>query len=239
MYKIGFQTCKHIHLSFLDQFRYAEQNNVPHFDIFFDDFLPSRFSDNEISFIKEMIKKNISFSIHSPIDNYAYYHEFLDGVIDFTNEINAFSITFHFDKISFKTIEAILKRLNKNIKLSIENTIPDYSYLYSKNYLEFIKELNSHFKDIYLTFDAGHCFVNKYNPYDYLKYLIDSNIKISTFHFHNNNGDEDSHHYLKNGKIDFKGIASLIKNLNYDFVIIIEHWHYNLDSYNYLLEILK
>lgn len=237
MYKIGFQTSTHINLSLFDQLKFVNDNNIGHFDIFFDNFLPSRFNSKEKELIDSMLKKNISFSVHSPIDNYAYYHDFLDDLIDFTNNINAFSITFHFDKISFKTIEIILKKLKKNIKLSIENTIPDFSYLYSKNYLEFVEEINNNFDNIYLTFDAGHCFVNKYNPYDYLSHLIDNNMKISTFHFHNNNGDSDSHHELINGKIDFKNIVSLIKKLEYDIIIIIEHWYHNIESYKYLLEI--
>jgi len=239
MYKIGFQTCKHIHLSFLEQFKFAESNNISHFDIFFDGFLPSRFTKKDIDQINNMLKKDITFSVHTPIDNYAYYHDFLNSVINFSNKINAFSITFHFDKLSFKTIENILKKINNNVRLSIENTIPDFSHLYSKNYLEFIKEVKEKFNNIYLTFDVGHCFVNKYNPYDYLKYFIDNNIKISTFHFHNNDGDNDSHYEIRQGKINFKEIVSLIKNLTYDFVIIFEHWHHNLESYKYLTELLK
>lgn len=237
--RIGFQTCKYIRLSFLEQFKFAVKNNISHFDIFFDNFLPSRFTKEEIGYLHNMKEKNISFSVHTPIDNYAYYHEFLDSIIDFSNNIQAFSLTFHFDKLSFKTIEKILQKIDKKVKFSIENTIPDFSPLYSKNYLEFIKDVNSKFNNIYLTFDVAHCFVNKYNPYDYLKYLIESDIKISTFHFHNNNGDEDSHNEIKNGKINFKDIIPLIKCLTYDFVIILEHWHNNIISYNYLIELFK
>jgi len=233
---IGFQTCKHNHLKIEEEIQLALNNGLNYFDIFFDGFSPDDVSDSQIDKILELKKEGINYTIHSAIADYKEYPKFMDRIIDFSNKIGALTFTIHFDKLSYETIDKILSKLSTNTKLSIENTIPDKNYIYEKNYLEFIKEASKRFKNIYSTFDIGHCFINKYDITEYITKIIDFT-QISTFHLHNNDGITDTHNCLNKGNIDVKKIMEFLKSKNLYSIFIIEHWQDNFLSLKYIIQI--
>lgn len=230
---IAFQSSKYNGLSLTEEINFTLKNNLKHFDIFFDRFIPNDLTLAEFLFIQRIAKK-INFSIHAPIVNYKTFNDTLNDVIVFCNKIKPYSLTIHFNYLTNQTISEILKKLNSYTKLSIENTIPNLNQIYSIDYEQFIEEyLNN--KNIYLTFDIGHYFITNNNPNCFIQKYIN---KISTIHIHNNDGIHDTHSVLNNGKIKYISLLKKLKQLNYSGLFIIEHWNDNLVSANIIKQII-
>ena len=227
--KIAFQTSKYNNTSLIEEVKTAKKNRLDYFDIFFDTWSPEDLTDCEKKYITTCKKEGMIFSIHLPIIDYSKVDENFKSYIEFINEIIPYSVTIHFNTLSYSTIEYFLASINSKVFFSIENTIPDKNFLYESDYLTFMKEVSSKY-NVYSTFDIGHCVVNKYDLIQYFNSIIDSDIRISTFHIHDNDGIQDMHKALGEGTISYKKLFNEYKKTNLDSLFIIEHWTNNCMS---------
>jgi sugar phosphate isomerase/epimerase len=221
--KIGFQSSRYNNLTLLEELNFTIENNLKIFDIFFDGFLPKDISAKELRKILNLVSEDFVFTVHFPIFDYSKYPKFLDGLIDFCISIKIKIATIHFDRLSFKILEKILKKIDNKFKISIENTIPDKNFIYNLNYIDFMKKIN--YNSVYSTFDVGHANITQNNLIEYLNIFKTDN--ISSFHIHDNSGNKDNHLNIGAGNIDFPSILSIIKEKFYDSILIIEHWDNN------------
>jgi len=208
-------------------------------------FFPEKFSKEEREKIKECSReKRVELTLHAPEDisllqlqkevNRAGISR-LKEVIDFGYDIGATRMTMHIgpavcftltdrktylDEIYYeeyrKVLEENLKELvaySKNkIKLCIENS----GRFPVKLVQEVLEKLLMVEEDLFLTWDIGHSYENKYNEVEFFLKHVD---KIRTCHVHDNNGKSD-HQIIGEGNVDFSWHFDKMKNR--DIVYIIE-----------------
>lgn len=235
--KIGFQSSAYNGLSLFEELKFARDNHVDFFDIFFDGYLPHDISEEEYHLITEFKNDGFDFTVHLPINIDKCSESELKELSDFVQRVGPVTSTVHFNKLKWDLLEKLILLFGKNTKLCIENTIPDLNPFYNSDYLSFMNEVCKKF-DVYSTFDTGHCNVNitAKNQKDcgkialYAKALLDSGVKILTVHNHDNLGDKDSHGFVGSGVINFDDFYSVLKNANQNPMLVIEHWNDNQKS---------
>lgn len=208
-------------------------------------FFPEKFNKEERDKIRKYSKdKGVELTLHAPEDisllqlqkgiNEAGINR-LKEVMDFGYDIGATRMTMHIgpavcftltdrktylDELYYeeykKVLEENLKELvsySKNkIKLCVENS----GRFPVKLVQEVLDELLAVEEDLFLTWDIGHSYENKYNEVEFFLRHVD---RIRTCHVHDNNGKSD-HQIIGEGNVDFKWHFDKMKDK--DIVYIIE-----------------
>lgn len=208
-------------------------------------FFPEKFDAEERKKIKEYSKKKeVEITFHAPEDISLLQLQKvireaginrLKEVIDFGYDIGASRLTMHvggavcftltdrkvyMDELFYDEFKGVLKSSLKElidysrgkIKLCVENSgrFPE------KVVQETLDEILSKEKDLFLTWDIGHSYENKYNEVEFFLRHLD---RIRTCHVHDNNGKSD-HQVVGQGNVDFKWHFGKMKDR--DIVYIIE-----------------
>lgn len=234
---IGFQSSRYDGLSLFQELKFACENNVDFFDVFFDGFMPFDISEEEVLLIKKMKKEGFNFTVHLPIGIDKCSECDLLSLSEFVAELKPVTATVHFDKLSWEFLEKLIALFSKNTKFCIENTIPDNNPNYNSCYFDFMKKASEKY-DIYSTFDTGHCNVNMTsenktysgNIADYAESLLKNGIKIATVHNHDNDGTKDAHNFIGSGNINFEDFYDVLKKYNQNPMLVIEHWTDNIKT---------
>lgn len=154
-----------------------------------------------IDIAKELYIKKINFHFYSIglVKTYKNYHkEILNDIVKSLKEVVNYA--------NSKNITVILE--NAPIKRSVVG-INDYKFV-----IDNIPKLKVHL-------DIAHAFVE--NGMKGIKdYLFTFKNKIEHIHLHDNNGEEDEHLPLGEGKINFEQVAKWLKQIEYDKTITFE-----------------
>lgn len=223
----------------LDSLKYAKENgfNSVELNMNMICFFPENNKNiKEIIEFKE--ENNMTVSFHAPEDiSLINFHKIVNDagikrlkeIIDFANKLDVYSITIHTGSTPYFTgvdknyyvqeqyeAEArlllrknILDLLDYNkenkVKLCIENS----GYFSEIIVQEVLQEIINEGHKLYLTYDIGHSYLNKYNEKEFFKKNIS---RIKTLHLHDYK-DKD-HKIIGTGYIDFKReLNDLDKNL--------------------------
>nr|WP_272507439.1 sugar phosphate isomerase/epimerase family protein [Clostridium aestuarii] len=174
-------------------------------------------------------------------------------VIDFGYDIGASRITMHvgssvcftltdrktyMDELYYDKCKNILKESIKElaeyskgkIKLCIENS----GRFPQKLVQEVLDEILDEEENLFLTWDIGHSYENKYNEVDFFLRHID---KIRTCHVHDNNGSSD-HQVIGTGRVDFKWHFNKMKDVDVVYIIEVRPREKAVESFKKLLEII-
>ncbi len=208
-------------------------------------FFPEVYDSKERKTIRNyLIDKNIELTLHAPEDitlmqlqksiREATINR-LKEVIDFGNDIGASRMTMHIgssvcftlvDRKSYvdeifadeykNTLKESLVELCKYSKEKLMLCIENSGRFPKKIVQEVLDELLEERDDIYLTWDIGHSYENKYNEVEFFLKHVN---KIKTCHLHDNNGKSD-HQIIGTGDVDFRWHIDKLKDS--DVVYIIE-----------------
>ncbi|QEK11353.1 sugar phosphate isomerase/epimerase [Crassaminicella thermophila] len=88
---------------------------------------------------------------------------------------------------------------------------------------------------LYLTWDIGHSYTNKYNEVEFFLKHVD---KIRTCHLHDNNGESD-HQIIGSGNVDFQWHIDKMKNSDVCYIIEVRPRENAVKSLKKLKEILR
>lgn len=227
---IGFQTSINNDLTLLEELQFAIEHSISVFDIFFDRWLPSAITPQELELICKMQKEGVYFTVHLPIEYHSLLKSEKEELFEFLKFLKPKTTTVHFDKITLEELKTLYGIVHTVTKISIENTIPDQHCKNYLNYLEHAKSIGT----VYATIDAGHSFVNGIEAHILAQEIAKRGIKIATFHAHDNDGKKDMHLPVGEGTIDFKKVFQELKRQYANPYIVIEHWGNNLKSYKNL-----
>ncbi|KYH29655.1 MULTISPECIES: sugar phosphate isomerase/epimerase family protein [Clostridium] len=208
-------------------------------------FFPERFDTNERKKVKEYAKeKGIELTFHAPEDISLLQLQKgmreagiarLKEVMDFAYDLGASRLTMHiggavcftltdrkvymdelfyddFKKVLDDSLKELIDYSKGKVKLCIENS----GRFPQKLVQEALDEMISKEKDLFLTWDIGHSYENKYNEVEFFLRHLD---RIRTCHLHDNNGSSD-HQVIGQGNVDFKWHFEKMKNS--DIIYIIE-----------------
>ncbi len=207
-------------------------------------------SDAEKTNAREIIKKHDLFcSVHlpfadmnisalNPVLREAAVRVLVDSLKN-SAEIGATAVTVHGGNINAlnygeEWFEVSEKRTNKSLlelhevaaKLGIRPAVENLHEFSAR-----LKRVHSRPEDLLrcrnllgestgFTFDIGHAFSTPVNPVDFVKQLKPENILIS--HIHDNDGLEDQHLAVGDGKIDFPAFFQAYTEEGWDFTLMIE-----------------
>ncbi len=229
---IAFQSSRYNGIDFYDELDFTVKSGVECFDIFFDGYT---YDDIDIKKLNDYRERfHLTYTVHAPISDYFSADENVDKLIKFVNSLKPYSVTVHFNKLSYEVFDFLSDNIDKSVFIAVENTIPDKNVIYNNNYIDFMQTLSKKHPDISATFDIGHCWVNKFDPVEYVNRLINYRINIPIMHVHDNNGNEDSHTTPGSGTINFDSFFINYKKAGMKTVFVIEHWQNNRDTLEFL-----
>jgi sugar phosphate isomerase/epimerase len=104
---------------------------------------------------------------------------------------------------------------NYGVEAAIENVTDPFIVRRVKDFKRFFREVH---EDVGLALDIGHA--NIVGQLD--GFLIDFPDRIIHIHAHDNYGKRDQHLGIGYGNVDWKKVASLLKRMRYDKIVIIE-----------------
>ncbi|WP_099187710.1 sugar phosphate isomerase/epimerase family protein [Tepidibacter mesophilus] len=215
--------------SILDCMEFAKINgfNAVEINMNMKCFFPENYDEKDIENIKKYKKENnIEITMHAPEDiSLLTLHENvrnagidrLKAIIEFGKNIDASRITIHIgvtpyftltdkqyylDDIYYEEYRSILKHslmdlsdcCKDKIKLCVENSGRFTKRLYQEVLSDIIYK-----KNIFLTWDIGHSYLE---TYDEIKFFKNNINKIKTIHVHDVN-DISDHQVVGDGKLDF------------------------------------
>lgn len=226
-------------------------------------FFPEKFSAEERKKIKEYKEaKNIRVTLHGPEDitllqlQKSIRDASLDRikeVIDFGSEIGAECLTIHVGPAVCFTLtdrKAFLDELfldeYKTVLIDSLKELAEYSKEKMLLCVEnsgrfpavFVQEVLDELlysENLFLTWDIGHSYENKYNEVEFFERNID---KIKVSHVHDHNGKSD-HQIIGEGNVDFKRHFDLMTDKNIIFILEVRPRVNATKSLSKLKEILK
>lgn len=208
-------------------------------------FFPENFSKEEREKIRQYKNsKGIEITLHAPEDISLLQLQKqvkeaginrLKEVMDFGYDIGATRMTMHigpavcftltdkkvyldelfyekYKKTLVESLEDLINYSKGKIKLCVENS----GRFPKKLVQEVLEYMISKEEDLFLTWDIGHSYENKYDEVQFFIKHID---RIRTCHLHDNNGESD-HQIISTGNLDFKWHLDKMKEQ--DIVYIIE-----------------
>lgn len=226
-------------------YAYSKDFNAVELNVNMPIFFPEKFTKEERQKVKEYKEaKGIELTLHAPEDISLLQLQKevrevgikrMKEVIDFGYDIGASRMTMHvgpavcftltdrkayMDELFYDEYKDILKSSLKElvdyskgkIKICVENS----GRFPKKLVQEVLEEILEQEKELYLTWDIGHSYENKYEEVEFFLKHID---KIRTCHLHDNNGKSD-HQVIGTGNIDFTW--HLDKMIGKDIVYVIE-----------------
>ncbi|MBS7607332.1 sugar phosphate isomerase/epimerase [Candidatus Bathyarchaeota archaeon] len=207
---------------------------------------PHALNNLRVSLLKEAIKtRGISLSVHapfadiniastSPIIRHAIMRR-LKKSIRLSAQLNPEYWVFHpgiqsavgdvlpnIDwKINLKSTRELLKEARENgLRIAIENVPDPFPFLLKRaeEFKAFYESLGGDGVDLNMTFDVGHANINGQIE----EFIEKFRNKIVHTHFHDNNGDMDSHLGIGFGKINWPRIIEDLRRINYRGALVIE-----------------
>lgn len=206
-------------------------------------FLPENYSQEERVKIKDFAQaKGIKLSLHGPEDmTLLMLHKVVaeatmqryQDLIDFGTDIGAENMTIHIgnsvnftmtdgsvfmDEEEKEIFETVLKKhllflaeySKGKINICIENT-----GRFTANFIQkVIRELIAN-ENLYLTWDIGHSYFNKYQEWDF---FMEHKDKIKTCHVHDHTEKSD-HQIIGVGKLDFLKHFAELKGKDITYII--------------------
>ena len=105
------------------------------------------------------------------------------------------------------------------VELMLENVPPEYGHPLES--LACFSQVMAGVPSLKFHFDVGHAFIENRSKgvKEYLDAFADRLVHV---HIHDNHGKQDEHLPLGDGKIDFKKVVKLLKEVNYDKTITFE-----------------
>lgn len=227
-------------------------------------FFPEKFNKEDRKKIKNYSQDmGVQLTFHAPEDiSLLQPHKIvrevgikrIKEVMDFGHDIGATRMTMHvgpavcftltdrkvyMDELFYDEFKEILKNSLKElveyskgkIKLCIENSgrFPE------KLVQETLDEMLLKEEDLFLTWDIGHSYENKYNEVEFFLRHLD---KIRTCHVHDNNGKSD-HQVVGEGNVDFKWHFNKMKNSEVVYIIEVRPRNKAVESLPNLLKIVN
>lgn len=192
--------------------------------------------------------KNYKISLHGPYYNtehsadkkskeYNTSKDYFIKTLKLSNKLNSSYIVYHHNncKVINDNKEKMIKVSSENL-LELNELANEYSaniivenagVIFNNNMLfteeEFIEMAKK--IDNFILIDIGHAFANKWDLYRVISELKD---KIVSYHLHNNNGINDNHNSIMDGKLDIKEFIDLYKKYTPNADLVIEYGaHYN------------
>ena len=235
-----------------EQFEYASSIGLQHIEINLSqkELSIETFSANRISRLRELSKlHNIKLSLHVPY--YINISEMLVPLrrthisnllkcIQVASELKATHVTLHVGKFYWfpaepwmrkkslkRFVRSMEKILNvcegKNVIVALENVVPipvGSEYYLLGDSIEDFKFIFSNLKSKQLKFclDTGHANMGE----GVLEYVNNFHDKLSCIHYHDNNGFNDEHLPIGDGKIPWEDLAKELINIKYQGPIISE-----------------
>lgn len=229
-------------------------------------FFPENYDQERIEEIRRIKEeKKIEVTMHAPEDiSLVNFHEGvlnaglerLEEIIDFAGEIGASRITVHAGSTPYFTglekkyyvqdecierAKYILKRSlrrivsyasAKGVMICMEN-----SGHFPKNLVQdTIQEVIDEGRDVYLTWDIGHSYENKYGEVAFFQKNID---KVKTVHLHDFCRDtKRDHRVIGSGSVEFERHMKLIGN-EAVYIIEVRPKEAALESYENLLRLVE
>ncbi|WMJ79954.1 sugar phosphate isomerase/epimerase [Clostridium sp. MB40-C1] len=208
-------------------------------------YFPEKFEKGERDIINSYRKsKEIELTLHAPEDISLLQLQKgireagisrLKEVIDFGFDIGASRMTMHigsavcftltdrktymdelfydeYKTVLISTLKELIDYSKGKLKLCIENS----GRFPKKVVQEVLEEMLGKEEELFLTWDIGHSYENKYEEVEFFLKHLD---RIRTCHIHDNNGISD-HQVIGTGDVDFKGHFQ--KMSGRDIVYIIE-----------------
>lgn len=227
-------------------------------------FFPERFNNKDRKRIREYSEeKGIELTFHAPEDISLLQLQKgvrdagiarIKEVMDFGYDIGASRLTMHvgpavcftltdrktyMDELyyhEFKDVlrESIIELVNYSkgkIKLCIENS----GRFPAKLVQETLDELLAKKEDLFLTWDIGHSYENKYNEVEFFLRHID---RIRTCHVHDNNGKSD-HQVVGEGNVDFNWHFDKMKDRDIIYILEVRPRDKAVESVKNLMKIVK
>ena len=201
--------------------------------------------DTFIRFINNNIErlKKYKISLHGPyyeIEHssekgsleYIRSNEYFNSTLEISKELNSRYIVYHHNNCRItnrdreKMIEISsqnLKELNEcakeyDSKIVVENcgVISRENMLFNeKEFIEMSKSISNN-----ILIDIGHAFANKWDLENVIRELKD---KIVAYHIHNNDGFNDNHNRINDGKLKFDKFIELYKKYTSNADLVLEY----------------
>ena len=227
-------------------------------------FFPEKFNKEKREEIKNYSKdRNIEITFHAPEDISLLQLQSeirkaginrIKEVIDFGYDVGATRLTMHIgpavcftltdkkvylDELYYNeyknVLEESLKELIQYSKGKIKLCIENSGRFPEKLVQETLNKLLETEENLFLTWDIGHSYENKYNEVEFFLKHLD---KIRTCHVHDNNGVSD-HQVVGTGNVDFKYHFHNMKDSDIVYIIEVRPRHKAKESLPRLLEIIK
>lgn len=235
-----------------DQFEYASSSGLHHIEINLSQKKLSieTFNANRISKLKELSKShNVKLSFHIPY--FINISEvllplrktdisYLINCIQVASELKATHVTLHVGKFYWfpvepwmrkKALKRFVKSLRKvlkvcednNVIVALENVVPipnGSEYYLLGDSVEDFKYIFSSIDSKCLKFclDTGHANMGE----GVLEYVNNFHDKLNCIHYHDNNGFNDEHLPIGEGKVPWEDLAEELSIINYQGPIISE-----------------
>jgi len=226
-------------------------------------FFPEKFGEEERKKIKEYSnERGVELTFHAPEDISLLQLQKnireaglsrLKEVMDFGHDIGATRLTMHvgpavtftltdrktyLDELYYDEYKAVLRESllelihysKGKIKLCVENS----GRFPKKLVQETLEELLVQEEELFLTWDIGHSYENKY---DEVKFFLKHVDRIRTCHVHDHNGKSD-HQIIGEGNVDFKWHFDKMKGIEIIFIVEVRPRDKAIEAIEKLNEIL-
>lgn len=202
-------------------------------------------NDVFIKFIDDNIDrlKDYKISLHGPYYEtehsaekgsleYIRTNEYFNSTLEISKELNSRYIVYHHNncKVVQENKERMIEASSENLidlnenakeydsKIVVENcgVISHENMLFNeKEFIEMAKSIPNN-----ILIDIGHAFANKWYIENIIMELKD---KIVAYHIHNNDGFEDNHNRINDGKLSFDKFLDLYKKYTSDADLVLEY----------------
>lgn len=259
----GFQSSKFNSLTLTQELDVAKENNADFFDLFFDDFLPTDLSETDYqSLNKWLINKPVT--VHLPCNYNTLSSSVRLQLFEFIRTVKPKAVSVHYNIVLWEDlleISDVLTSIKKDnsgseqIKLCVENTIPDFHSTYSLSYINFLFKAAKYFcvnqylpanskPELFAAIDTGHAKVNGYSPNAYVNTVIKTGTNIGILHLHDNDGKSDTHQCpgsipLSANGTDFSAVFMSCISNRQNPLCVIEHWEKNTWGLEWLRGLLE
>jgi len=251
--EVGVSTLHLLSKPFNKMFEKITKINASHIEIV-DDGLHA-LDKRRVTRLKDVGKSyNIKFSVHAPfadINIASPSHNILKAMlkrlknsIKLASQLEAYVWVFHPGlktgvsmfypgedwKQNRKTAQFLYKiATDYGLEIAIENVPEPYPFLMKsvKDFEKFYSEIS---EPIGLALDIGHSNINGQTE-QFLKTFAE---KIVHIHAHDNDGRDDSHFGIGHGTVDWRRFASLLREISYDKVVVVESVEKVSESVNFL-----
>jgi len=163
---------------------------------------------------------------------YEISKEYFISTLELSKDLNSKYIVYHHNncKVELKNKREMIKNSSENLlelnelakAYGTDIVVENAGVLSHNNMLFNEKEFIAMAKSISnkILIDIGHAFANKWD----LNYVISElKDKIAAYHLHNNDGVEDNHNRIRNGKLNIDSFFEIYKKYTPDAELVLEY----------------